>query len=192
MKKAGNRTAAQKRAARAFQHAGTVAAAKKFHKFGPTRAQRRAFRRFQAAGRRATARRLAGLRPLPRKRPKLSPGDVACCGAEAVAASLRIQGGHVLDEDVLELYWRVASGPDEGADIWELLRAARIHGLAGWYPEFSPSPGLRAGMILVYNLWDGQDAHAVTLHPEGQMITWGELWPLRYDADEAWAVRWHK
>jgi hypothetical protein len=65
---------------------------------------------------------------------KLSAGDVACCSAEALAASLRLAGHPVTDEDVLELYWLTASDPDEGASILATLEAAQRFGLAGIRP----------------------------------------------------------
>jgi hypothetical protein len=62
----------------------------------------------------------------------LNPGDVACCAAQAVAASLWLAlGVRVHEEDVLGLYWRTAGDPDEGASILATLRAAREYGLPG-------------------------------------------------------------
>ena len=62
----------------------------------------------------------------------LALGDgVACCAAEALAASLRLAGGTVSDEDVLALYWHTASDPDSGASILATLEAAWRYGLGG-------------------------------------------------------------
>ena len=73
---------------------------------------------------------------------KLSPGwDVACCSAEALAASLRLAGGTVRPSDVLGLYWRTASHPDTGASLWDTLRAAQAYGLAGCRPRFGLAEG---------------------------------------------------
>ncbi len=67
---------------------------------------------------------------------KLSPGwDVACCSAEALAASLRLAGWTVRPSDVLGLYWRTASHPDAGASLSGTLRAAQAYGLAGCRPD---------------------------------------------------------
>ena len=66
---------------------------------------------------------------------KLALGaGVACCSAEAVAASLRLAGWPVGDEDVLALYWRTAGDVDAGASILATLEAAAEFGLAGCRP----------------------------------------------------------
>jgi hypothetical protein len=66
---------------------------------------------------------------------KLALGEgVACCSAEALAASLRLAGHAVSDADVLALYWLTASGADDGATILATLEAAQEHGLAGVRP----------------------------------------------------------
>ncbi|MGH3402669.1 MAG: hypothetical protein ACRDRJ_09205 [Streptosporangiaceae bacterium] len=73
---------------------------------------------------------------------KLSPGDVCCCGAEALAASLRLAGASVAAGDVLELYFNTARDPDEGATVLATLRAAREYGLGGVRPRwFAPCGG---------------------------------------------------
>jgi hypothetical protein len=65
-------------------------------------------------------------------RRKLALGEgVACCSAEALAASLRLAGVPVGDEDVLALYWRTAADADAGATISATLEAASEFGLAG-------------------------------------------------------------
>lgn len=73
--------------------------------------------------------------PGPAKPRKLSIGDVACCSAEALAASLRLAGHLVDDSDVLALYWSTARDPDAGASILATLQAAAAAGLAGAFPS---------------------------------------------------------
>lgn len=71
----------------------------------------------------------------------LTPVDVACCAAEAVAESLRLALGVVATgDDVLELYFHTAGDPDEGASILATLHAAATFGLAGARPEFGLAP----------------------------------------------------
>jgi hypothetical protein len=143
------------------------------------------------------------------KAPKAAPvkrqlalGDgVACCAAEAVAASLRLSGRTVSDADVLELYRRTASDPDTGATILATLEAACEFGLAGW----RPNAWSQAGAPIAQCLFDlgprplilGVDLpgpHAVLDDGSGWW-SWGELydpaeWP---DAviEEAWALTWN-
>jgi hypothetical protein len=75
----------------------------------------------------------------------LAPGDVSCCAAQALAASLRLAlGAAVHEEDVLALYWRTAGDPDEGATVLDTLRAAREYGLSGVRPVFAEHVGQRA------------------------------------------------
>ena len=78
------------------------------------------------------------------KKRGLALGDsVACCAAEALAASARLQGFRVDDEDVLALYWHTASDPDAGASIMATLEAAWRYGLGGVRPAsfgFAPCP----------------------------------------------------
>jgi hypothetical protein len=59
---------------------------------------------------------------------------VACCSAEALAASLRLSGWPVSDEDVLALYWHTARDEHAGASIVATLEAAAEFGLAGVRP----------------------------------------------------------
>ena len=128
----------------------------------------------------------------------LALGDgVACCAAEALAASLRLQGVRVSDEDVLGLYWHTASDPDAGASIVATLEAAWRFGLGGvrpaWYMEAATGELLSlstAPLILGLEL---PGPHAVLATPDGWW-SWGELhdpaeWP---DAvvESAWAVAW--
>ena len=84
----------------------------------------------------------------------LALGDtVACCAAEALAASLRLTGHPVSDEDVLKLYFYTADGPDAGTSIEETLWAAAEHGLAGEKPSWAPvaHPFLAGGLIDAYD-----------------------------------------
>lgn len=125
---------------------------------------------------------------------RLSPGDIACCAAEAAAASLRLHGVTVDPEDMLSLYWAVADGPHDGADIGDILHAARHHGLAGWHPDYTPLGEWQPqpGMILVYRNWEGADTHAATIAPDGTLISWGEPgWDVPDEPpDQVWAVNW--
>jgi len=77
-------------------------------------------------------------KPAAKKKPvkrKLALGEaVACCSAEALAASLRLTGRRVTDRDVLALYERTADSPDTGASIAATLEAASAHGLGGIRP----------------------------------------------------------
>ena len=88
----------------------------------------------------------APAQPKPRK---LSAGQVACCSAEALAASLRLAGGRVAEEDVLALYWRTAADPDAGASILATLRAASEFGLNAQEPRRLPvAHPLPAGILV--------------------------------------------
>lgn len=144
---------------------------------------------------------------------------VACCSAEALAASLRLAGGTVSDDDVLELHWRARGTEDEGVSILAALEAASVFGLTGYRPVFAERPlddlplpfgqllghvkdvdlgevdhglgeGLIHGLILGVEL---PGPHAVLAEP-GRWWSWGE----RYDPsafpdaviEEAWAVSW--
>ena len=65
--------------------------------------------------------------------------SVACCAAEALAASLRLSGLSVSDEEMLELFWRAGGDPDAGVPIVAALEAASESGLAGVRPAgYSP------------------------------------------------------
>jgi hypothetical protein len=65
----------------------------------------------------------------------LALGDaVACCAAEALAASLRLSGVPVSDADVMALYWHTADDPEAGASILATLEAAWRFGLGGIRP----------------------------------------------------------
>ena len=117
---------------------------------------------------------------------------VACCSAEAVAASLRLTGRAVSAWDVLALYRHTADGPDVFTSIPETLEAAYAYGLAGVRPVSFGPVGLDdpAARILGVDL---PGPHAVCAGG-GQWWSWGERWcPCCFpDAvlEEAWAVTW--
>ena len=71
---------------------------------------------------------------------------VACCSAEALAASLRLAGGAVSDDDVLELHWRAGGSADEGVSILAALEAASVFGLAGFRPTGFSAAHLACGI----------------------------------------------
>jgi hypothetical protein len=122
---------------------------------------------------------------------------VACCSAEALAASLRLAGHAVSDADVLALYWHTARDEHAGASILATLEAAGEFGIAGIRPvtwglyeagDFIPDfmPGVIIGLAL-------PAPHAV-LDTGSEWITWGEPWPVSAFPDvvteEAWEVTW--
>jgi hypothetical protein len=78
-----------------------------------------------------------------------SPGfDVACCTAEALGMSLRLQGLSVADPDVLDLFWRAGGDEDEGASILAVLEAASESGLGGHrLVSYHPHAGDAAGPV---------------------------------------------
>ena len=125
----------------------------------------------------------------------LAPGDVGCCGAEALAASLRLEGITVTDADMLDLFWRAGGHPDKGVPVLTMLEAASESGLAGFRPSFEAADlaevhdGARH-LVLAAEL---PGPHAVLATPDGWW-SWGELWcPCEFpDAEvwEAWAVTW--
>jgi hypothetical protein len=143
-------------------------------------------------------------KPPPKR--KLALGEaVACCSAEALAASLRLAGQLVSDEDVLALYWRTAASDSSGATILDTLDAAAEYGLGGVrLASFGPldlvEPPLRGGIHLrrPERIWDDRDLHlrpvhavsvviglelsggphALALDPCGAVWSWGELWTL--------------
>jgi hypothetical protein len=126
-----------------------------------------------------------------------SAGDVECCAAEALAASLRLAGQPVTDAEVLALYWATASGPDAGASIWETLWATAEFGLAGVRPAniqvFGPELGSSAAAFkfpLILGV-DWPAPHAVLATGDGWW-SWGELHEPFPGAtiQEAWAVTW--
>ena len=125
----------------------------------------------------------------------LTSRDVGCCGAEALAASLRLEGVSVPDAEMLDLFWRAGGHPDKGLPLVTLLEAASEAGLAGFRPSFEAADlgevhdGGRQ-LILAAEL---PGPHAVLATDEGWW-SWGELWcPCEFpDAavEEAWAVTW--
>ena len=129
-----------------------------------------------------------GKHPSHAKGAPLLLGDVACCVAEALAASLRLAGWPVADADVLALYELTARHPGDGASIWDTLSAALDYGLAGVRPlKWAPAEIISPGVILGFPL------HAATFDGHG-LWTWGEWRPVECAflgrADEAWEVSW--
>lgn len=124
------------------------------------------------------------------KKRTLSIGSVSCCSAEAFAASLRLIGHHVTERDVLDLYFRTAFGPEDGATILDTYRAASVYGLAGMFPYWiGPADGSDLAVVGL----ELPGPHAVLATPEG-WHTWGEVqqpteWPEAV-IEEAWAIRW--
>ena len=120
---------------------------------------------------------------------------VACCAAEALAASLRLPGLSVSDADVLALH-RLSGADDEtGAPILATLEAASGFGLAGLrLASFAPaaiSETKFQGFILGVDL---PGPHTVLATPDGWW-SWGELWCPWCDfpdavIEEAWVVSW--
>jgi hypothetical protein len=136
--------------------------------------------------------------PSKQKRTLALGEAVGCCAAEALAASLRLAGGSVNDQDVLALYRRTAEHPDDGATILATLEAAAEHGIAGVRPasfrllDFDDPAIAAEGVILGVDL---PGPHAVAVCAEGhEWMTWGECWPVRWLPDavleEAWAITW--
>ena len=129
-----------------------------------------------------------------KKRGLAVAGAVACCAAEALAASLWLAGHPVTDDDVLELHRLAGGTADEGVPIVTALEAAREFGLAGvqladiWNVDSSPVSGLITGVTLPGG------PHALTLDPSGLVWSWGELHdPAGLSAgliEEAWLVDW--
>ena len=131
----------------------------------------------------------------PKRQLALGEG-VACCAAEALAASLRLLGVPVGDGDVLDLYWRTAADPDAGASILATLEAAERYGLAGirpvsWQPVKVPDfmPADIPALLGV----DLPGPHAVLATPDG-WHSWGGLYDPAVFPDavieEAWEVTW--
>lgn len=125
----------------------------------------------------------------------LALGDeLACCAAEAVAASLRELGIYVGDEAVLELFQASRGDPDQGVMIADVLQTASQRGLLGWRPSrwtwINPAEELTDTVILGLDL---PGSHAVLATPKGWW-SWGELYrPGEFPhavIEEAWAVSW--
>jgi hypothetical protein len=126
----------------------------------------------------------------------LAPGDVNCCAAQALAASLRLAlGVRVHEQDVLALYWRTAADPDEGASVLATLEAAHEHGIGGCFPAgWRPARGLDLERSVLLDLDLTPVPHAVTAAPDGTWWSWGEPYSPEDFAgaviDQAWAVNW--
>jgi hypothetical protein len=124
---------------------------------------------------------------------------VACCSAEALAASLRLSGWPVSDADVLALYWHTARDEHAGASIVATVEAAAEFGLAGvrpvkvqlLAPELIPEAGRYKFPCILGVALPGP--HAV-LDTGSAWLTWGEPWPAWAFPDvvteEAWEVTW--
>ena len=131
----------------------------------------------------------------------LALGDsVACCAAEALAASLRLSGVPVSDAGILDLYWRTADDPDTGAPILATLEAASEFGLAAvqltsYCPADAESVAIGETKFQSFILGlDLPGPHTVLATPDGWW-SWGQLycpWCEFPDAviEEAWAVTW--
>ncbi len=153
-----------------------------------------------AAGRKGAATRKHNA-ALAAKHRGLALGEaVACCSAEALAASLRLTGRRVTDRDVLALYERTADGPDAGATILATLEAAAGYGLAGRAPRYR----LAAAGGCTTPLEDEAPWHLILgvelpgphamLADGGWWWSWGEPHdPAAFPGaviEEAWAVTW--
>jgi hypothetical protein len=155
-------------------------------------AQAAAWKKFQQGGAHAQHVHAVARQQQQAKPTKWSPNaDVACCAAEALAASLRLTGRPVSGEDVLELYWHTASHEDAGAGLLATIEAAAEYGLAGVRPlDARPATVLGTGVVLGVDL---AERHALTVDGHG-VWTWGEWRPapcgLLEAADEAWEVTW--
>jgi hypothetical protein len=113
--------------------------------------------------------------------------EIACCAAEALAASFRLAGGRVDPDDVLALYWLTAASAEAGETILATLEAAQEHGLAGAHPVFEscePRDGAIAGVTIPAG------PHTVLLDGSG-FWTWGErhLGALP-EIEESWVISW--
>ncbi len=175
-----------KHAGSAKHHVGTG-------KHKPSAKQLAAEKKWQQAG--AHARRhqhVVGKHEQHAKAAKWSPNlDVACCAAEALAASLRLTGREVPPVAVLDLYWHTATHEDQGAGLWETITAAAEWGLAGVRPlDARPADALLTGVIVGVDL---AERHAMVLDGHGAW-TWGAWRPLPCGllagVDEAWEVTW--
>lgn len=160
-------------------------------KHKPTAKQLAARKLFQHAG--AHASHLKALAKKAKSKPVTwSPHtQVACCGAEAVAMSLRLAGHPVTERDMLDLYWLTAQDADTGAGLWDTVEAAGLYGLAGVRPlDIRRATHADTGVILELEL---TERHAVTVDGDG-VWSWG-LWRpapprLLAAADQAWVITW--
>jgi hypothetical protein len=124
----------------------------------------------------------------------VTPSDLACCAAEALAASLRLAGWPAGDEDVVTLFGLTADTGGDGATMLATLEAAAEFGLAGRKPR---SFGLALSAVppaypLILGLSLPEGRHFVT--DDGAVWwSWGEpMCPCEFDAviEEAWEVAW--
>jgi hypothetical protein len=125
------------------------------------------------------------------KTKQLALGEgVACCSAEALAASLRLAGWPVSDADVYALYRLTSTDDNAGADIQATLETAMWAGLAGvrvtaYWPASPMSQAVLLGLT--------DPDHAVLATPEGWW-SWGQLYDHGFlsaaGTDEAWELRW--
>ena len=117
--------------------------------------------------------------PRTPRRSALALGDgVACCAAEALAASLRLHGVRVSDEDVLALYWHTASDLGRGRrPILATLEAAWRYGLGGvrpaWYMEAATGDLLHFGNAPLILGLELPGAHAVLDYPGRRLVVMG-------------------
>ena len=137
-----------------------------------------AARRAAHAGKAAKAKRSAAAKKAAATRAKhrkwTPDGDVALCSARAVAEAIRIASGTILSgEDVLGLYWSVASDGDSGISILDALTAAQPWGLA-CSERFERPWALRASPCT----WANDYGEEMELSPTRE----NPLWPLRVQA----------
>jgi hypothetical protein len=128
----------------------------------------------------------------PAKLKLAAGGEVACCAAESLAASIRVAGGSVADDAVLALYAATAADPDEGQSLRAALRAACRRSLGGYYPAFEPVAVTDPRAVLLGT--DLPGPHAVCVGTDGCWWSWGQdhdpaEWPGAVIL-EAWAVTW--
>jgi hypothetical protein len=123
------------------------------------------------------------LAPKAAKARALSPGDVSCCSARALAATLRLTGHPVNAADVLALYRHTADSPDAAASIWATLKAACRWGLAGVRPvSFAPVEfGDPSAALFGLELPEGPHAAAA----DGFWLGLAGV-----TVEECWAVTW--
>ena len=176
------------------KHTGTAKHVHHAHPKHHPKAQKKAAQHHHAKGKQQPVHTVAhhhkGAKP---KKQGLALGDaVACCSAEALAASLRLTGWAVSDADVLALYRHTADGPDVFTSIPETLEAAYRWGLAGvqpvgWAPVDFDDP---AAQLLGVDL---PGPHAVCADG-GWWLSWGGCWlPSAWPTavvEECWAVTW--
>lgn len=179
------------------KHAGSL-------KHGGTRkhkprssAQVAAAKRWQEAGTKASAQHRRHVHTVRHHAKHAAPTswspnlEVACCAAEALAASARLAGRAVSDADVLALYWLTASHELAGATLEATIEAAGVFGLGGArLVDARPAVALGAGVVVGTDL---RQRHAMTVDGHG-VWTWGEWRPascsLLTAADEAWELTW--